>query len=235
MNALAIINQAEGELGLVQSSTLVSTTPQTIQFLALANGHGEELMSGHTWNSLQALATITTVSGTSDYAVASDFDRFIDDTQWDRTNAWQLIGPISPEFDRFRRETLGATMGPRRTIRLLGTTIRVNPTPTVNGDVLVYEYISNLWARALSGSTPKATFTLDSDLCVYKSRLMVLGVKYRFLHAKGLESETFKEEHDNYLDLCKAGDIGEGIINMAPSPDDPFISLDNLPITGYGL
>lgn len=236
MNALQILQQAADELsGLTRPTTVVGNNPQTMQLLALANAEGEELMSRHPWTALQALATLATISGTSDYDLEDDFDRFLDDTQWDRTNAWQLIGPISPQFDRFRRESLGATIGPRRTIRRLGSIIRVHPTPTVNGDVLVYEYVSNEWARVSAG-TAKATLSLDDDTTVYKSRLMVLGVKYRFLHAKGLEAETFKEEHDDYLDICKAGDLGEGTINMNPSGLYPgFISLANVPDTGYGV
>lgn len=234
MNALAIIKQAADELGLPRPSTLAATDPSTVQFLALANAHGNFLMTKHPWTALQALATFATVNGTSDYDVATDFDRFIDDTQWDRTNAWRLIGPISPQFDRFRRETLGATIGPRRSIRLIGTSIRVNPTPTVDGDVLVYEYVSNNWART-SGAVAKAAITLDTDLTVYDPWLMIYGIKYRFRHAKGLDSETFKEEHDDYLDLRKAGDIGVGTINMGANDMEPgFLSLQNVPDTGFG-
>jgi len=234
MNGLAIVNQAQDELGQTRSSSLAATDAGTRQFLALANAHGRYLMKKHTWSAIQALATITLANGTEDYAVASDFDRFIDDTQWDRTNAWELIGPISPQFDRFRRETLGATLGPRRAIRLLGTTIRVSPTPTANGDVLVYEYISNKWARS-SGGTPQTTITGDSDTTVFDDQLMVLGIKYRYRHGKGYEADSFKDEHDDYYDLCKSSDIGVGVINMNPESLPEFITLDNIPDTGYGV
>lgn len=233
MNALQIVQQAQDEMGLARSSTLTASDPTSRQFLALANSHGFDLMKRHTWTALQLQTTISTVSGTYDYTLASDFDRFIDDTQWDRTNFWQLVGPISPQIDRFRRDGLGVNLGPRRAFRLLGTTVRINPTPAVDGDVLGYEYISNKWAANYGGST-KAAITADTDNVAFDPWLMIRGIKYRYRHAKGYEAESFKDEHDTHFDICKAADIGVGTLSMSPQADPLFLTIDNFPDT-FGL
>ncbi len=47
------------------------------------------------------------------YPEPPGFDRFINQTWWDRTNRWSLLGPMSPQIDQWHRSGV-VTIGPRR-------------------------------------------------------------------------------------------------------------------------
>jgi hypothetical protein len=91
---LEIINRAADEIGLSRKTAVVgSSDNETRQLLAHANAAGRDLMRAHDWGALQTLGTITTANGTATYDLASDYDRMIADTAWDRTTTWQVAGP----------------------------------------------------------------------------------------------------------------------------------------------
>src|ERR1700743_1540846 len=53
------------------------------------------------------------------YPEPQDFSRFINQTWWDRTNRWSLLGPDSPQVDQWHRSGV-VTIGPRRHFRQIG-------------------------------------------------------------------------------------------------------------------
>ncbi len=53
------------------------------------------------------------------YPEPADFGRFINQTWWDRTNRWALLGPDSPQVDQWHRSGV-VTIGPRRHFRQIG-------------------------------------------------------------------------------------------------------------------
>ena len=65
MNILQLINQATAEMGLVQVSSVVSSSAaDTIQFLALANALGSELAANYDWQPIQVEYRFYTVAMT---------------------------------------------------------------------------------------------------------------------------------------------------------------------------
>src|SRR5262245_4873742 len=127
---LEIGNRASDELSLAQQSAYVGgIAPDARTLLACANAAGRDLMRAHEWGALQALGTITTADGTATYPLASDFDRMISDTGWDRTNDWMMVGPDSPQINRTLNESGVTQTGVRKRFRLQGTNVVIFPTP----------------------------------------------------------------------------------------------------------
>ncbi len=62
---------------------------------------------------------VTCVFAQDTYPEPNDFGRFINQTWWDRTNRWALIGPDSPQVDQWHRSGV-VTIGPRRHFRQIG-------------------------------------------------------------------------------------------------------------------
>src|SRR5687768_6544164 len=101
-----IANRAADELSIARPTAYFgSTTPDGRLLLACANGAGRDLMRAHEWGALQTLGTVTTADGTSSYSLASDYDRMISDTGWDRTNDWMMVGPDTPQINRYLNES----------------------------------------------------------------------------------------------------------------------------------
>lgn len=217
---LDIVKRATDELALSQPTAIASlTTVDPRQYLALLNTAGRELMKEHDWGDLITLTTIITVSGTSDYAVASDYDRMVADTQWNRTTTFPITGPIPAQYDRAIRESSIAQAGVFYRFRQIGKTyVRITPTPTVSSETLAYEYVSAKWARS-SGNAAQLEFQADTDTSVFDANLLVKELKWRFISSKGFDASALKIECDRLKELIIAGDIGGTVLNLGGSDD----------------
>jgi hypothetical protein len=230
---LEIVRRAAGEMGIPRPSIVVGSSDLQVQQLYdFANAVGADLLEHYPWTALQTLATVNTVAGQADYDLPDDFQGFISDTGWDRSNDWRLIGPDSPQRDRELRES-GAVDPVRRRFRRLGGIIRINPTPTVDGEELVYEYVSKKWARSFSGA-PQEEFAADTDTTIWPARLMVDGIKMEFMSAKGMYADPLREKYEARRDRLVASDLGGGALNMegcSPSEDSEVFSVPSLGIS----
>jgi hypothetical protein len=167
-----------------------------------------------------------TVTGTAltfaqdTYPEATDFDRFINGTAWDRTNRWALLGPDSPQLDEYHRSGI-VTTGPRRHFRQVGNlaagTYRLWPPPAVVDTPfqIAWEYISLNWVRVNGGSTLAASFVNDADVPLLDSQAIILGTKWRFLEAKGIPTAaSMQTEYKDYVAQLIARDGGAPTLNM---------------------
>lgn len=173
------------------------------------------------------------------FSVAPDFKWFLDRTMWDRTNHWELIGPISPQIDEWQRSGI-VTVGPRKRWRQVGlapTNWRIWPPPTANGDypgTLVFEYASDYWVADALG-TPKASFTADSDTSIVDAQGIVLGIKWRLWQAKGFEYGAMQAEYNDYITRLAARDGGSADLTLgrrSPAEDyllTPWNAPDSFP------
>lgn len=241
LTILDIVTRACDEMGLPRPSTLfASTNPDPVQMRAHANAAGLHLMTSHSWGDLTTLGSFSTVSGTSDYTFATmsitDFDRFVPETHWDRTNDQFIIGPSIPQTDRWRQESGVAQASINKFYRALGKTngIRIWPTPSAT-ETLVFEYISKNWARATGGVTPKVEFDTDTDESVFEPTLMVKEIKWRFLAAKGLPTAEYaKTECDAYFERLVAADLGGKTIDLSGVPERDFLDV-SIPDGSWGI
>jgi hypothetical protein len=85
--------------------------------------------------------------GQGSYSLPSDFDRVINDTEWDQTNRWEAIGPNTPQQWAWMTQGIIA-LTPRRHYRIMGddtTEFFIWPVPTAdeNGQLMTFEYISS--------------------------------------------------------------------------------------------
>ena len=230
---LQLTQRACDELSLPRSSIVAASTDDMMRTLfALFNAEGAYLMRNYPWSFLQTVGTITTVDGTSDYALATDFDRLIPETIWDRTNQRRVYGPEIPAVNRARMESI-TQVGIQKFARQVGSSLRITPTPD-SVTTIAYEYISNKWARK-ADSTAQTEFLIDSDTSVFNPYLLIAGVKWRFRAAKGLDAVAAKLEYDQLFEELTRNDNGGEVINMGRVPGgDQFVSLANVPDTGVG-
>jgi hypothetical protein len=159
------------------------------------------------------------------YDLPTDFDRYIGQTWWDRTNFWRLIGPDSPQQDEYVRSGIFAT-GPRRRWRQIGrkpAAWRIWPPPFAGGapapGALVFEYISKNCIVGANGET-KPLFTADNDEPLVDDQLVIMGVKWRMWQIKGFDYAALQQE---YIDAVNAkfatdGGIPDLYLNRRTGP-----------------
>lgn len=156
------------------------------------------------------------------YNLPADFDRYIGNTWWDRTNMWSLFGPDSPQLDQLHRSGIFTT-GPRRHFRQIGpyaNRYRIWPAPAeiTNPLQLVFEYISSYPVVAVDGTTYKQYFTADTDMTLLNDRAVIMGLKWRFWAQKGLNWVPLRSDYRRYVDVLKARDGGNTIKSLVRSP-----------------
>lgn len=244
MTLLSIVQNVANEVGIaVPAFVMAATDPLGKQLLQLANRSGQALVRRHPYAMLQREQTVTLVDGQADYALPSDFGRFIDRTQWDRNNNWELIGPMSPQEWQWRKSGV-VTTSPRRRFRIkpnISTRkLYFDPTPTSSeaGQIMVFEYVSTGWVLDNDGATRRSAWSEDTDISLIDEQAIELALIWRFLRAKGLSYDEEKDAYENYADAVYAQEIGMKALRLDTRAFDYY--ADNglvppvIPESGYG-
>ena len=224
----------------VTNETLLGEEPVTVignddkfvkKSLALLNKVGKKLYAMHDWQVLQKEQTFVT-DGTGSYARSAvftdgDFLRYINDTDWDRTN-YQKMSLVTPQEWQVLKSSVVTSAGISRFYREQANSILI--TPDATGSTVVFNYISNQWITDSTGATSKAAFTVDSDLVKFPEFLMELGLKYELKAGDGLPAAVEKQEFEDALADLIAAETPSRIIG----PKYGNNRNPNLPDTGIG-
>ncbi|MDQ0084584.1 hypothetical protein J2W35_004953 [Variovorax boronicumulans] len=160
------------------------------------------------------------------YPLPSDWLKQIPQTEWDRTNRWPMLGPKSAqEWQSFKSGIVYA--GPRERFRIQGGALQISPPPP-NGLTFAYEYISSSWVGDVSGTT-KPAFTADTDTTIFDDSLMIVGLKMRWLRAKGLDFSVEMQEFNNLLSTIKAQDKSAPKLSLSPVSGSIYLGTANIP------
>jgi len=184
-----------------------------------------------------ARATATATNATiyfqqAKYALPSDYDSIVNRTQWDKGQHWEMLGPIDAQQQAWLMSGFIST-GPRVRWWLLGEYFQIWPGFSV-AENLGFHYRSKAWAFT-SGGVAKNSFTLDTDTAIYPDRLLVLGLKLKYLEIKGLPTQAIYQDYMAELDTDIAQNLGAGNLSLAPRAGSVLLDWSNIPDSGFGL
>lgn len=198
MTLLSICQAVADEVKLTRPSTVAANSqPEVQQLYRLANRVGKSLMKKVAWQALRKEKTFTALGQETQTSILpSDFDRFVPETFWNRTERSLWIGPITA----VEWQGLKATnyQGAERKFIYRGDGVLVIPSPTA-GDSLAFEYVSNQWAQS-SGGTAQTSFSADSDTAVIDEELIIRGLKFVYLTDEGLPNGAAAADFNDYFD-----------------------------------
>ena len=232
MTALSLVQSVAAKLGLtIPGAVFASTDPAIVQLRTLMNEESGILARGgegfdHNWTVLTAEKTFTTVAtAIQTSAVATDFGWYIDETMWNRSIRWPCAGPMTPQ--QWQNVQAVPTGSIRPNFRFIGTTLEIYPTPAA-GKTIAYEYVSKYWAAVTGSTTGSLTaMTADTDAALIEERLIELGVRWRYLKAKGLD---YSEDYRTYqIEVGKAISRDGGRRTQSLSGTPPPRYRGNLP------
>lgn len=176
---------------------------------------------------------VTIIFGQDVYSLPNDFSYFQQMTWWDRSYRWQMAGPLSAQEWQVLKSGL-SPVGPRRFFRIMGNQFCIHPAPSVTGQTLVFEYFSNSWCQS-SLAVAQNTWLADTDYYNFDDDAFILGLKWRFKAAKGLD---YEQEKFDYVVVCErliARDGGNRDLRTNVQAKDVYLlNYNNVPDTGYG-
>ena len=232
--ALDILKQVSGELGLPAPITVVGVSDvQSTQLLALLNGAGNELQLYYPWEQFVKEWAFQSVLNQSDYDLPDDLAYLTDQTQWDRTNHWPLLGPKSAQEWAWLKGSLVAPL-PRVRYRIAGDKLKIFPTLTATTSPsqidIAMEYVSKNWVSVFAAPTvPTAMITLDSDTPMYNPWLLIKFVKFKFYELKGLPTTGVQADFMRIFNSLTGKDTGARILSLAPTRTPQLIGPWSVP------
>jgi hypothetical protein len=213
MSLLTVVQSVCRRLTLPVPTAVASSADVNVQLMfELANEDGKELQKRLNWQVLTKEFTFpTTNAAVQANALPSDFDRFIGNTQFDRSSRRQVLGPITPQVwqaiqsqPQLNRVFLA--------FRQRGGQILVTPTPAANV-TFAYEYVSANWAQSQGGQGQSA-YAADTDVSLIDETLIGLGVRWRFKKEKGFDYGEDFSSYERMVGIAMANDGGKGALDF---------------------
>jgi hypothetical protein len=195
----------------------------------------DEVLSSTSLTSTQ-LASATSIGGSvtfsrTIYPLPPDYETITDNTHWDKTKHWQMLGPVDAQQWQWLKSGYIST-GPRVRWRILGNKFQIWP-PYNTQEYLGFEYRSKGYVRSVTDQV-KNSFTADDDTTVLDDTVMVLATKLKYFQIKSFDTTALQQDYNRYLNVAKANDKGSATLSFAPAPSAVLIGWANIPDTGYG-
>jgi hypothetical protein len=228
LNGSYLLTNIPSTAGLDKNYSIVGTAiPQ--------DTYVETVNSANTLTTSQ-LASATSIGQTvtfsqTIYPLPPDYETITDNTHWDKTKHWQMLGPVDAQQWQWLKSGYIST-GPRVRWRILGNKFEIWP-PYNTLEYLGFEYRSKGWVRS-STDAVKNSFTVDTDTSVLDDAIIVLLTKLKYFQIKSFDTTALQQDYTRYLNVAKANDKGSATLSFAPQPSAVLIGWANIPDTGYG-
>ena len=227
-NGTYILGNIPSTVGLDSTYSIVGTNvPQ--------DTYVDQIIDSHTITTTQ-LSSATSIGGSvtfskTIYDLPPDYETITDNTHWDKTKHWQMLGPVDAQQWQWLKSGYIST-GPRVRWRILGNEFQIWP-PYNTQEYLGFEYRSRGFVKDATGQV-KNSFTADTDTTVLDDTIIVLATKLKYFQIKSFDTTALSQDYQRYLSVAKANDKGSATLSFAPQPSAVLIGWANIPDTGYG-
>ena len=231
MSLLSIVQTVTAQLSLATPSVVVGSTDRQVQqLLAVANEEGHALARRHEWQVLtEEFTFVTTAAAVQVGAIPADFDHWRPNTFFNRSTRRPITGPITPrQWQWIQAQPVYSTV--YLAFRERGGQFLFAPVPPA-GQAIYGEYISVNWCKSVA-AVAQAAWVADTDTAYLDETVIQLGVRWRFLKAKGLDYAEDMETYERELEKVMARDGGSSMLSMSPQPVD--LNRVNLPDGSFG-
>lgn len=182
-----------------------STNVFEMEIADLINEVAIDVLKYQDWQGLTKFTQIAGDGVQAEFGVPADFDRMLKTTRIDDSNYWfwgySRILDVS-DFEQIAQSGFQATPG---VWALYGNRLRFAPAPTGTAN---YPYITGLYALDAGTQEPKGAFTSDTDTFLLPTRLLTLGLVWRWRENKKLDASGDQEAFIKALDEYGSADKG---------------------------
>jgi hypothetical protein len=231
-SALDLLKQVAGELGLPRPPTITGIEDiQSVQLLSLLNSAGNELLMYYPWTQFAKEWSFLTIIDQGEYDLPDDWAYFRDQTQWDRTDHWPLLGPKSPQEWAWLKGSLVAAV-PRQRFRVADNKLMIWPIPAAGANPsplnFAMEYIVKNWVQK-ADATFADMITADGDICMYNPWLLIKFVKFKFYDLKGFNTTGVQSDFMRIYTALTGKDTGGAILSLSPRHQNIYLGAGSIP------
>jgi hypothetical protein len=232
MTLLTIVQDVLDRTRLFDTPTSVigNTDTNVKAALVLLEELGFDLMKQRDWNVLQREQTLALIASQEAYDLTAsavitnqDFDRFLEDTDWDRTNFRKMF-QVNPEDWQILKSSTGTSAEINRFIRRRGNDLIIHPTPSA-ADTIVFEYISTKWIT--SSGTDYDTFQADTDTTYFPEHLLKAGLTWKLKENFGQKHATDLSRYEQLLANYAASDTPARTLNTGFGDRRPVANIQD--------
>jgi len=229
--AINILRQTTGELGLDPIASIATATDRSAtQLVALLNSAGNDLLLYYPWQQFAKQWEFNTgaVDPTGGYIdLPDDWSYFRDQTQWDRTDHWPLLGPKSPQEWAWLKGSLVAAL-PRQRYRVMDNRFYLWPVPVAPYVDMAMEYVSENWIEYDDGTFGNMILT-DGDIVMFNPWLMVKFLKLKFYELKGFPTGGVSGDFLRTFNSLTGKDVGGQILSLSPRYTNQYLGPWSVP------
>lgn len=197
MTLLTICQDIAEESKVKVPSTIIGNTElEAVRLLGAMVDTADDLLRRVDWQELHAEASISTVASTASYNLPSDFQRIVNDTAWNATTRYPMIGVTSAKDWQALQNATESEGSVQDYYRIRGDQLLIYPTPTAV-ESLVYEYIQNTPIES-SGGAAQTTWLADTDIPKIDEYLVKLGARWRF---KKMLGKAYADDKNQYEEI----------------------------------
>lgn len=227
-----ILKQTCGELGLPRIASLTAADDvQSIQLIALLNAAGNDLLTYYPWQQLAkewifSTADVDPVEGA--IPLPADWAYFRDQTQWDRTDHWPLLGPKSPQEWAWLKGSLVAAL-PRQRFRVADGKFMLWPLPASPFVTMSMEYIVCNWIQPVGGGDHTSMLVADGDIIQYNPWMVIKFLKLKFYELKAFPTAGVAGDFLRIFNSLTGKDVGGKILSLSPRHTSEYLGPWSIP------
>jgi|UniRef100_A0A6H1ZB64 hypothetical protein len=188
-----------------------STDREHVELFALANEMAERIASGHEWQILSRIHTLTGDGTTEDFDLPSDYARMLVKSQVWSSSLETPLSPIS-DLDKWLGLDVQSFDFVVNAWIIYGGQMHIKPA-LASAVTAKFFYQSNLIVAPASGSN-KALFTADDDTFRLDERLLTLGMIWQYRAYKGVPYGEDMVNYESYLARLVARDKGSRMLRI---------------------
>lgn len=244
MSLLRICRAVFAETGWPVLGSIASNSNATAQqAFALANSELAALSELYDWPHLEEEFNFTTIPGQAWYAFPADFRKVSVGSVFDKSEYYQIKGSLSiTHWFAQKYALLGNLSRMKFRVKYVNGVagFEVTPTPESANDMVALYYGTNY---ALTGDippVPKEYYELDTDVSRIPERLIMLGLRWRFRRAKGLDFSAELAEYNLTVGQQFGARIASADIKVGGRMYESWADCDGLtngyiPENGFGI
>lgn len=147
--------------------------------------------------------TLATVKDVAVYDLPTNFDRFIDDTLYSKTNYYALSATSAMQWQEYKNAVWGQNTIYKRFRIRSGNKIELDPVPQTTGEILNFTYIGNqLFSNNAQNSFLERP-EKDDDLFLLDSQILIRGIIANIKLKDGFDASAEIDDVESLVNALK--------------------------------